>query len=73
MPDYTLTLGVNGTLSMQCADSYTEDDILNMLSEETAKMAFSSIEALSGDALAKLRAAIEKDLSAKGFTNFLWK
>ncbi len=73
MPDYTLTLGVNGTLSMQCANSYTEDDILNMLSEETAKMAFSSIEALTGDALTKLRSAIEKDLSAKGFTNFLWK
>ena len=73
MTEYTLTLGVNGTLNMECADSYSEDEILGMLSEDTIKMAFSSTEALSGDALANLRTAIEKDLGAKGFKNFNWK
>ena len=72
MAEYTLTLGVNGTLTMECADSYSEDEILGMLSEDTVKMAFSSTEALTGDALAKLRTAIEKDLGAKGFKNFKW-
>jgi len=73
MANYTLTLGVNGTLSMECDETFSEDDILNMLSEDTVKLAFSSTEALTGDALQNLRTAIEKDLTAKGFKNFNWK
>jgi hypothetical protein len=73
MPLYDLNLGVNGIITAESDQTLTENEILDMLSEDTVKKAFMAGEALTGDDLASLRKAVEGDLAGKGFKNFNWK